>query len=163
MAFSTVRGFKSKYNGKAALCPPVYQKKNQKIVEFGRKKYTKTKMRGVFGAPSTGLQVSRHLIRPSNILFDYLINVSSQGPVTDSQTKSDRECDEKKILLCSTSDEFVLSQDICVKCSALGTDQEGCLIACVQCGQCYHPYCADSNKVRISLILNSNSNLAASF
>lgn len=47
------------------------------------------------------------------------------------------------MVLCSGSDKFVLSQDICVMCGALGTDQEGCLISCAQCGQCYHPYCVN--------------------
>lgn len=47
------------------------------------------------------------------------------------------------MVLCSATDKFVLSQDICVMCGALGTDQEGCLIACAQCGQCYHPYCVN--------------------
>lgn len=71
-------------------------------------------------------------------LFFFLFS-APQKP-TNSKNKSDSE-DEKKIILCSASDTFVLSQDVCAKCGALGTDQEGCLIACVQCGQCYHPYC----------------------
>lgn len=64
-----------------------------------------------------------------------------QRPLADSQNKSDSDNGENKIILCSATDKFVLSQDVCVMCGALGTDQEGCLIACVQCGQCYHPYC----------------------
>ena len=52
-----MKGFKSKYAGKAAICGPAYQKKNQKLTEFGRKRCTKSKMRGVFGAPGLGLQV----------------------------------------------------------------------------------------------------------
>jgi len=37
----------------------------------------------------------------------------------------------------------VTSQDMCVMCGALGTNEEGCLISCCQCGQCYHPYCVN--------------------
>lgn len=50
---------------------------------------------------------------------------------------------ENKLVLCSSKDKFVLTQDICVMCGALGTDSEGCLIACAQCGQTYHPYCVN--------------------
>lgn len=63
IALSAVKGFRSKYGGKAAFCPPTYQKKNQKIPEFGKKKYTKTKMRGIFGAPGSGLQVGEEEVK----------------------------------------------------------------------------------------------------
>lgn len=43
---------------KGALSAP-YQKK-QKIAEFGRKRGPKSKMRGVFGVPGLGLQVSMY-------------------------------------------------------------------------------------------------------
>lgn len=36
-------------------------------------------------------------------------------------------------------------------CGALGTDQEGCLISCVQCGQCYHPYCLNVKVTKVIL------------
>lgn len=50
---------------------------------------------------------------------------------------------ENKLVLCSSKDKFVLTQDVCVMCGAVGTDSEGCLIACAQCGQTYHPYCVN--------------------
>lgn len=50
---------------------------------------------------------------------------------------------ENKLVLCSSKDKFVLTQDLCVACGAIGTDAEGCLIACAQCGQTYHPYCVN--------------------
>lgn len=50
---------------------------------------------------------------------------------------------ENKLVLCSSKDKFVLTQDLCVMCGAIGTDSEGCLIACSQCGQTYHPYCVN--------------------
>ncbi|XP_064543021.1 histone-lysine N-methyltransferase 2C [Drosophila montana] len=49
---------------------------------------------------------------------------------------------DKKMLLCSARDKFVLSQDICVMCGTLGIESDSVLITCAQCGQCYHPYCA---------------------
>lgn len=57
MALGSAKGFRSKYAGKAATTGSTYQKKNQKITEFGRKRCTKSKIRGVFGAPGLGLQV----------------------------------------------------------------------------------------------------------
>jgi len=36
-------------------------------------------------------------------------------------------------------------------CGSIGMDQEGCLIACVQCGQCYHPYCAGVKITKVIL------------
>lgn len=61
MPFSLVKGFRSKYSGKAATIGLSYQKKNQKIADFGRKRCTKSKMRGIFGAPGLGLQVSPYM------------------------------------------------------------------------------------------------------
>ena len=49
----------------------------------------------------------------------------------------------------SVQDDFVLKQDICVMCGSLGNDLEGRLIACTQCGQCYHPHCVN---IRVSLM-----------
>ena len=59
----------------------------------------------------------------------------------------------------SVQDDFVLKQDICVMCGSLGNDLEGRLIACTQCGQCYHPHCVNIRviidlPVHIRLILS---------
>lgn len=151
MMSNSAKGFRSKYAGKAASTSGSYQKRNQKIPEFGRKRCTKSKMRGVFGVPGLGLQVCvwidlsneakliSILISKQILFFVYCL----QRPLADSQNKSDSDNGENKIILCSVTDKFVLSQDVCSMCGALGTDQEGCLIACVQCGQCYHPYCVN--------------------
>ncbi|CAH0559006.1 unnamed protein product [Brassicogethes aeneus] len=107
--------------------PPGFMKK-ARLAEFGRKRGPKAKMRGVFGVPGVGLQ----------------------RPVSDG--KNDEEPGvENRLVLCSAKDKFVLTQDICVMCGALGTDQEGCLIACVQCGQCYHPYCVNVKVTKVIL------------
>ncbi|ERL89633.1 hypothetical protein D910_06998 [Dendroctonus ponderosae] len=102
--------------------------KRQRMVDFGRKRGAKAKIRGVFGVPGVGLS----------------------RPVADG--KSDEEPGvENRLALCSAKDKFVLTQDICVMCGALGTDQEGCLISCVQCGQCYHPYCLNVKVTKVIL------------
>ncbi|XP_034478194.1 histone-lysine N-methyltransferase 2C [Drosophila innubila] len=50
---------------------------------------------------------------------------------------------DKKMLLCSARDKFVLTTDICVMCGSVGSESDAVLITCAQCGQCYHPYCAN--------------------
>lgn len=96
-----------------------FQKK-ARTFELGRKRGPKSKMRGIFGVPGLGLQ----------------------RPQADSSKQIDDEPGtENRLVLCSAKDRYVLTQDICVMCGAIGTDQEGCLISCAQCGQCYHPYC----------------------
>lgn len=74
-----------------------------------------------------------------------------QRPMSDSFSKEDEPGIENRLVLCSAKDKFVLTQDICVMCGAIGTDQEGCLIACAQCGQCYHPYCANVKVTKVIL------------
>ncbi|VEN62754.1 unnamed protein product [Callosobruchus maculatus] len=102
--------------------------KRARLTEFGRKRGPKAKMRGVFGVPGVGLQ----------------------KPVSDG--KNDEEPGvENRLVLCSAKDKYILTQDICVMCGALGTDQEGCLISCVQCGQCYHPYCVNVKVTKVIL------------
>lgn len=61
----------------------------------------------------------------------------------NNQSSGKEEGEENKVLLVSSKDEFCLQQDVCAMCGAFGQDQEGRLIACAQCGQCYHPFCAN--------------------
>ncbi|CAG9132016.1 unnamed protein product [Plutella xylostella] len=107
-----------------------FQKRQRSsCLDFGRKRGSKPKMRGVFGVPGLGLQ------RP-------------QAP--DNKTAEDDPGVENKLVLCSSKDKFVLTQDLCVMCGAVGTDSEGCLIACSQCGQSYHPYCVN---IKVSQVI----------
>ncbi|XP_075971400.1 uncharacterized protein LOC142973507 isoform X2 [Anticarsia gemmatalis] len=106
-----------------------FSKRQRNMLDFGRKRGTKPKMRGVFGVPGLGLQ------RP-------------QAP--DNKAPEDDPGVENKLVLCSSKDKFVLTQDLCVMCGAIGTDSEGCLIACAQCGQTYHPYCVN---IKVSQVI----------
>ncbi|XP_075232135.1 uncharacterized protein LOC142330615 [Lycorma delicatula] len=108
-----------------------YQKKHQRFGDFGRKRGPKAKMRGIFGVPGLGLQ------RP-------------QGD-SGANKSDDEPGGENRLVLCSAKDKYVLYQDVCVMCGALGQDQEGCLIACAQCGQCYHPYCVSVKVTKVIL------------
>ncbi|KAG7160856.1 histone-lysine N-methyltransferase 2C-like 1 [Homarus americanus] len=81
--------------------------------------------------------------------FNYQ-NISLQ--VMESNHSSGKEeGEENKLILVSTGDEFCLQQDVCAMCGAFGQDQEGRLIACAQCGQCYHPFCANVKVTKVVL------------
>lgn len=67
-------------------------------------------------------------------------------PISQESDKQD-DSNENKIILCSTKDSFVLTQDACVMCGSLGKNEEGRLLSCSQCGQCYHPFCAGISKI----------------
>uniref|UniRef100_A0A0A1WV58 Histone-lysine N-methyltransferase MLL3 n=1 Tax=Zeugodacus cucurbitae TaxID=28588 RepID=A0A0A1WV58_ZEUCU len=74
------------------------------------------------------------------------INLTSNGErlLTSSKSCDDCQSMERKMLLCSAKDKFLLSQDLCVMCGSAGLEKESNLIACAQCGQCYHPYCVNT-------------------
>ena len=67
-------------------------------------------------------------------------NPAGQGGAGGSFYKANPN-DDNQMVLCSSKDEFVLQQDVCVMCGSFGQDMEGRVIACAQCGQAYHPYC----------------------
>ncbi|ESO04748.1 hypothetical protein HELRODRAFT_78656 [Helobdella robusta] len=58
----------------------------------------------------------------------------------DEQSSKDEE-HASTLVIVSFKDQFTLRQDMCLSCGSFGLGDEGRLIACVQCGQCYHPYC----------------------
>jgi histone-lysine N-methyltransferase MLL3 len=76
--------------------------------------------------------------------------VGLQRPQAEPGAKEDPEEDSKMICV-SVNDDFVLKQDICVMCGAIGTDLEGRLIACTQCGECYHPHCINVRVTKVIL------------
>ncbi|XP_016019394.2 histone-lysine N-methyltransferase 2C isoform X10 [Rousettus aegyptiacus] len=55
------------------------------------------------------------------------------------------------VVLFSSSDKFTLQQDMCVVCGSFGQGAEGRLLACSQCGQCYHPYCVSVKITKVVL------------
>ena len=80
------------------------------------------------------------------------------GSNADSSKNSDDD-HHSTVVICNTRDDFVLKQDMCMACGSYGNDEEGKLITCTQCGQCYHGYCVNI-KVRLQPIaaygLNAN-------
>ncbi|XP_056329618.1 histone-lysine N-methyltransferase 2C isoform X7 [Danio aesculapii] len=55
------------------------------------------------------------------------------------------------VVIFSSADTFTLKQDMCVVCGSFGQGVEGRLIACAQCGQCYHPYCVNIKITKVVL------------
>lgn len=152
MAKKKISGYKLK-GGFPPAGKVGFSKRQRNMLDFGRKRGSKPKMRGVFGVPGLGLQRPQ---APDN-----------KAPEDDPGKINDllrcfcflKSClytcffvfsgVENKLVLCSSKDKFVLTQDLCVMCGAIGTDSEGCLIACAQCGQTYHPYCVN---IKVTLI-----------
>lgn len=58
---------------------------------------------------------------------------------------------EGRLVLFPPDDKHLLEQDMCVMCGSLGKDDEARLIACAQCGQCYHPNCANIKLTKVML------------
>ena len=64
-------------------------------------------------------------------------------------------------VIVSTNDAFVLKQDLCMCCGSFGKGPEGYLISCVQCGQCFHPFCVNVKvKGVVSKFHGANKTLA---
>lgn len=81
-----------------------------------------------------------------------IVSASTSGGETevvpyDTESKSDDPGNDNKFILCSSKDIYILSQDICATCGALGLEDERRLMSCAQCGQCYHPFCAGVSKI----------------
>ncbi|XP_077069572.1 histone-lysine N-methyltransferase 2C isoform X1 [Siphateles boraxobius] len=55
------------------------------------------------------------------------------------------------VVIFSSTDTFTLKQDMCVVCGSFGQGVEGRLLACAQCGQCYHPFCVNIKITKVVL------------
>ncbi|XP_060778549.1 histone-lysine N-methyltransferase 2C isoform X7 [Neoarius graeffei] len=55
------------------------------------------------------------------------------------------------VVMFSSSDTFTLRQDMCAVCGSFGQGAEGRLLACSQCGQCYHPFCVSIKMTKVVL------------
>ncbi|KAJ8396837.1 hypothetical protein AAFF_G00014360 [Aldrovandia affinis] len=76
-------------------------------------------------------------------------------PVSMGETFTVKEEEENAmhntIVMFSTTDSFTLRQDMCVVCGSFGQGVEGRLLACSQCGQCYHPFCVNIKITKVVL------------
>ena len=71
-------------------------------------------------------------------------SISGTSSIAQSRwANADDDEPKSTTVICAIKDDYMLKQDMCVSCASFGSEKEGELIVCVQCGQCYHPYCAD--------------------
>ncbi|XP_028966608.1 histone-lysine N-methyltransferase 2D-like [Galendromus occidentalis] len=82
---------------------------------------------------------------------DALLNVGGCGGNAAGKLTDEEATQDSKVVLFSANDKFVLLQDMCVLCGSFGKGEEGRLISCAQCGQCYHPYCCGAKVTQTTL------------
>ncbi|KAM8728163.1 histone-lysine N-methyltransferase 2C isoform 1-T1 [Acanthopagrus schlegelii] len=71
---------------------------------------------------------------------------------TPYQVKEEEEnAMHNTVVIFSSNDNFTLKQDMCVVCGSFGLGAEGRLLACAQCGQCYHPFCVGIKITKVVL------------
>ncbi|XP_054161923.1 histone-lysine N-methyltransferase 2C-like [Oppia nitens] len=117
-------------------------RKRAKTVEFRRKRGPKAKFKPFAG------QTGSIVLNNSGIT---LTSIGAQEGEVREKIKDDDPANENKVLLCSINDDFVLSQDVCAMCGSFGQSEEGRLISCSQCAQCYHPFCVNIKVTKVVL------------
>lgn len=123
--------------------PLKISKKRINLKDFGRGGKKLCLGKGVIFNQISRKRSVRGKGRPLSMLNSSSMQALSNTDSSNAQGSEEDISLDKKIILCSAKDKFILMQDVCVTCGALGTDQEACLIACSQCGQCFHPHCAN--------------------
>ncbi|KAM4704791.1 histone-lysine N-methyltransferase 2C [Rhinophrynus dorsalis] len=90
----------------------------------------------------------RSKLKPTigNFIFPGITTVDVSSYKEEEETSM-----HNTVVLFSRSDKFTLHQDICVVCGSFGQGAEGRLLACSQCGQCYHPYCVSIKITKVIL------------
>ncbi|KAK0151829.1 Histone-lysine N-methyltransferase 2C [Merluccius polli] len=76
-----------------------------------------------------------------------LTTMESQYPVKEEEENAMHNT----VVIFSSNDNFTLKQDMCVVCGSFGLGAEGRLLACAQCGQCYHPFCVGIKITKVVL------------
>uniref|UniRef100_A0A8C4RAR0 Uncharacterized protein n=1 Tax=Eptatretus burgeri TaxID=7764 RepID=A0A8C4RAR0_EPTBU len=105
----------------------------------------KRRPRGAGGGSRGGRGRSR--LKTSNFIM-MGIPMMDDPPVIDDEEENSMH---NTLVLFSTDDKFTLLQDMCVVCGSFGHGAEGRLLACSQCGQCYHPYCVGVKITKVVL------------
>uniref|UniRef100_A0A671RS73 [histone H3]-lysine(4) N-methyltransferase n=1 Tax=Sinocyclocheilus anshuiensis TaxID=1608454 RepID=A0A671RS73_9TELE len=65
--------------------------------------------------------------------------------------EEDENAMHNTVVIFSSADTFTMKQDMCVVCGSFGQGVEGRLLACAQCGQCYHPFCVNIKITKVVL------------
>ncbi|XP_048874063.1 histone-lysine N-methyltransferase 2D isoform X4 [Brienomyrus brachyistius] len=81
----------------------------------------------------------------------FLLSMTADTALGKDEEEEEDDTMQNTVVLFSSTDKFVLLQDMCVVCGSFGRGAEGQLLACAQCAQCYHPYCVNSKITKMML------------
>lgn len=109
------------------------------------------KMRGLGRWDATSAAQAKQVKKDFEFERDALLNVGGCGGNAAGKLTDEEATQDSKVVLFSANDKFVLLQDMCVLCGSFGIGEEGRLISCAQCGQCYHPYCCGAKVTQTTL------------
>nr|XP_019959050.1 PREDICTED: histone-lysine N-methyltransferase 2C isoform X3 [Paralichthys olivaceus] len=101
---------------------------------------------GLSGRPGRGRARGKNGVSPS--INPGITTIETPYPMKEEEENAMHNT----VVIFSSNDSFTLKQDMCVVCGSFGLGAEGRLLACAQCGQCYHPFCVGIkiNKVVLS-------------
>uniref|UniRef100_A0AAV2JQ26 [Histone H3]-lysine(4) N-trimethyltransferase n=1 Tax=Knipowitschia caucasica TaxID=637954 RepID=A0AAV2JQ26_KNICA len=101
---------------------------------------------GLSGRAGRGRARGRNLASPS--FNPGITSIETSYPIKEEEESAMHNT----VVIFSSNDSFTLKQDMCAVCGSFGLGAEGRLLACAQCGQCYHPFCVGvkMNKVVLS-------------
>ncbi|XP_061588310.1 histone-lysine N-methyltransferase 2C isoform X1 [Cololabis saira] len=100
---------------------------------------------GLSGRAGRGRARGKNGVSPS--INPGIITIETQYPVKDEEENAMHNT----VVIFSSNDSFTLKQDMCVVCGSFGLGAEGRLLACAQCGQCYHPFCVGIKITKVVL------------
>ncbi|XP_037837713.1 histone-lysine N-methyltransferase 2C isoform X3 [Kryptolebias marmoratus] len=100
---------------------------------------------GLSGRAGRGRARGKNGVSP--IINPGVITVETQYPLKEEEENAMHNT----VVIFSSNDSFTLKQDMCVVCGSFGLGAEGRLLACAQCGQCYHPFCVGLKITKVVL------------
>ncbi|KAM4728821.1 histone-lysine N-methyltransferase 2C isoform 1-T1 [Anableps anableps] len=100
---------------------------------------------GLSGRAGRGRARGKNGVSPS--INPGQITIETQYPLKEEEENAMHNT----VVIFSSNDSFTLKQDMCVVCGSFGLGAEGRLLACVQCGQCYHPFCVGIKITKVVL------------
>ncbi|XP_007559463.1 histone-lysine N-methyltransferase 2C isoform X1 [Poecilia formosa] len=100
---------------------------------------------GLSGRAGRGRARGKNGVSPS--INPGITTIETQYPLKEEEENAMHNT----VVIFSSNDSFTLKQDMCVVCGSFGLGAEGRLLACVQCGQCYHPFCVGIKITKVVL------------
>ncbi|XP_070774430.1 histone-lysine N-methyltransferase 2C [Enoplosus armatus] len=100
---------------------------------------------GLSGRPGRGRARGKNGASPS--INPGVTTIETPYPVKEEEENAMHNT----VVIFSSNDSFTLKQDMCVVCGSFGLGAEGRLLACAQCGQCYHPFCVGIKITKVVL------------